>query len=246
MQGNNLYYQPALIGAGTIHFADIKTGLNLINEVFYLAEITEGPVSINWDTATVINIKLNDLMQSPREPAQYGDLPPIGMKPESYAYWSREFANWLYQNQKIDLWKRPGLKEFSRVNESERDFRVRLQQKAREQRDEAAEKLRQKYTPKFASLQEQLRRAQMAVEREQDQVRQQQMQTVFSFGTTILGGFLGNKRVSSGSFGRARSTMGGVNRSMKESRDVRAQQTVGAIQQRLRQRSRFSSRNRFF
>ena len=130
------------------------------------------------------------------EPAQYGDLPAIAMKAESYAYWSKDFANWLYQNQKVDLWKSPGLKEFSRVNESERDFRVRLQQKAREQRDEATEKLRQKYAPKFAALQEQMRRAQAAVEREKDQARQQKMQTALSFGATLLGGFLGRKVIS--------------------------------------------------
>ena len=92
------------------------------------------------------------------------------------------------------------------MNESERDFRVRLQEKAREQRDAAADKLRQKYAPKLAALQEQLRRAQAAVEREKDQARQQQMETALSFGTTLLGGFLGRKAVSVGSLGRARST----------------------------------------
>ena len=228
---NNLFYQPSIIGAGSIHFADVKTGINLIKEIFYLAELTEGPVSVNWDTAAMINIKINDLKQSPIEPAQYGDLPAIAMKPESYGFWSRDFTSWLYRNQKIDLWKSPSLKEFSRLEESERDFRIRLQQKAREQRDEATDKLRQKYAPKFTALQEQLRRAQATVERERDQVRQQEMNTAFSFGATILGGFLGSRRVSG-----ARSAMGGVGRSMKERRDVeRAQDSVSAIQQRLRQ-----------
>ena len=226
----NLFYQPAIIGAGSVHFADVKTGVNLIKEVFYLAEVTEGPVSVDWETAAVIDIKLKDLAQSPREPAQYGDLPAIAMKAESYAYWSKDFANWLFRTQKVDLWRSPSLKEFSRFNESERDFRVRLQQKAREQRDHENDKLRQKYAPKFASLQEQLRRSQATIEREKDQVRQQQMQTAFSFGATILGGFLGSKRSG------ARSAMSGVNRSMKEAKDVeRAQDTAGAVQQRLRQ-----------
>jgi len=227
----NLFYQPAMIGAGSVHFADVKTGVNLIKEALYLADITRGPVSIDWDTAATINIQINDLKESPVDSAQYGDLPAIAMKPESYTYWNKDFANWLYRNQKVDLWRSPSFKEFSRVNESERDFRIRLQQEAREQRDEATEKLRQKYAPKFASLQEQLRRAQATVEREKDQVRQQEMQTAFSFGASILSGFLGSRKVSS-----ARSAMGGVSRSMKEKKDVeRAQNTVGAFQERLRQ-----------
>jgi hypothetical protein len=234
--GCSLFYQPSLIGAGTIHFTDLKIGVNLLQDVFYLEEVTEGPVSINWNTSAEINVKLNDLEQIPREPAQYGSLPAIAMKAESYAYWSKDFVNWLSLNKKIDLWKSPSLKEFSRVNESEGDFRVRLQQKAREQRDEATEKLRQKYAPKFAALQEQMRRSQASVQREKEQAQQQKVQTALSFGATLLGGFLGRKVVSSSSISRAKSTFSGVSRSMKEANDIeRAQDTVAAIQQRLQQ-----------
>jgi hypothetical protein len=231
--GNTLFYQPAVVGAGTIHFADAKTGVNTIKEFLYLAEVTEGPVSINWDTVAQIPVKLNSFEQTPVEPAQYGELQAIAMKAESYSFWRKDFINWLYQTQKLDLWKSPALKEFSRLNETEQDFRLRLQQKAREQRDEAAEKLRQKYAPKFAALQEQMRRAQASVEREKDQVRQQNMDTALSFGATILGGFLGRR---TSSISRVRSTARGAGRSVKESRDVeRAENTVTAIQQRMRQ-----------
>ena len=105
--GYALFYQPSLIGAGTIHFTDLKTGVNLLQDVFYLAEVTEGPVSINWNTSAEINVKLNDLEQSPREPAQYGNLPAIALKAESYSFWSKDFVNWLSLNKKIDLWKSP-------------------------------------------------------------------------------------------------------------------------------------------
>jgi hypothetical protein len=196
----------------------------------------EGPIAIDWDSAAEIDFSVNDLEQSPMEPAQYADLPAIAMKGDSYGYWNKEFANWLYRNQKLDLWKAPSLKEFSNVGESERDFRVRLQQRARERRDEATDRLRQKYAPKIATLQEQMRRAQAAVEREKEQAKQHKIQTALSFGTTLLGGFMGRKVVSAGSLSRAKSTMSGVSRSMKESKDIGwAEDTVEAIQQRLQQ-----------
>ena len=69
---------------------------------------------------------------------------------------------------------------------AERDFRVRLQQIAREQRDEAVEKLRRKYAPKFEQLEERKRRAEQAVERETEQAKGQKMQTAISFGATLL------------------------------------------------------------
>jgi len=236
LPGQNLLYRPEIIGAGEVHFSNAKTGVNLIRDVVYRATILEGPMAIDWDSAVELDLNLNDLEQSPRESAQYANLPAIAMKDDSYRFWSKEYASWLYQNQKLELWRSASLKEFSRAGESDRDFRVRLQQQAREQRDEAAERLRQKYAPKIASLQERLRRAQAAVEREKDQAKQQKLQTALSFGATVLGGFMGRKTVSAGSLGRAKSTVSGVGRSMKESRDIeRAEDTVESIQQSLQQ-----------
>ena len=234
--GSNLVYQPGVVGAAEIRFSDTKTGVNLIKYVLYVASVGEGPVPIEWDRAAQMYVKINALEQSPKEPAAYSDLPTIAMKADSYAIWRKEFASWLFRTEQVDLWKSPALKEYSRVDESERDFRVRLQERAREERDEASSKLRQKYAPKFAALQEQQRRAQATVEREKEQSRQQKMETTLSFGTTLLGGFLGRKAISSGSLSRARSTMSRASRSMKEAKDVeRAEDNVSAIQQRLQQ-----------
>lgn len=234
--GSGLFYRPGVIGAAEVHVIDAKTSVNLVKYVFYLASVNDSPAPLDWDSSTEMYVKVKDLEQAPREPASFADLPPVAAKPDSYDLWKREFINWLLRTQGVDLWKSAVLKEYSRANESERDFRVRLQEKAREGRDEATDKLRKTYAPKFASLQEQLRRAQATVEREREQARQQKMETALSFGTTLLGGFLGRKAVSSGSLGRARSTMSRASRSMKEAKDIeRAEDTVEAVQQRMQQ-----------
>ena len=72
-------------------------------------------------------------------------------------------------DKELELLKSPRLEQSSNPGESERDFRVRLQQHAREQRDAAVEKLRQKYAPKIAALEERRRRSEQAVERESEQ-----------------------------------------------------------------------------
>ena len=230
---HELFYQAGLLCGGEIHFTDARTKIDLIKYVLYNTPLVDGPFPVDWNDSAETYLKINELLQTPNEPAAYGDLPTIATRAESYSTWNKEFVNWLLRSQKVDLWRSPGLKEYSRVNESERDFRIRLQQRAREQRDAEAEKLRQKYAPRIAALQEQVRRAQASVEREKGQVKQQQMEATLSFGATILGGFLGRK---AGSLGSARSTMSRVNRSMKEKQDVaRAEDTAAATQQRLRQ-----------
>lgn len=140
----------------------------------------------------------------------------------------------LYRSCKLELYRSAALHEVSRPGESERDFRVRLGQAAREQRDGFAEQLRQKYAPKIATLQDRIRRAQQAVETQQAQAKQAKFQTALSFGAAILSGFLGRKAVSAGSVGKATTAMRGVGRSMQEAKDVaRAEENVAALQSQL-------------
>ena len=99
-------------------------------------------------------------------------------------------------NETLELLKSPSTGEVSGADESERDFRARLQHKGREARDEAVEALRKKYGPKQAALDERLRRARQAVERESEQATGAQLQTAISVGATLVGALFGRKTVS--------------------------------------------------
>ena len=86
----------------------------------------------------------------------------------------------------------------------------------------------------MTTLQGRIARAQQAVGRETAQASQANLQTAISFGTTILGAFLGRKAVSVSTLGRATTAARGVGRSMKEQQDIgRAQESVEALQAQL-------------
>jgi hypothetical protein len=122
----------------------------------------------------------------------------------------------------------------SKPDESERDFRIRLQESTRQERDRASEMLRQKYAPRQAALQERRRRAEQAVERESEQAKQQGIQTAISVGATILGAFLGRKSINVGTIGRATTAARGAGRVLKETEDVgRAKETVAAVDEAI-------------
>jgi hypothetical protein len=234
--GQNLTYNPMLLGSAQVHFMDIKTEVDMIRDSTFVTPITEDPIAVNWNNSAEASFNISDLEKSPSETAQYSQLPAAAGNARSYGVWNKDFADWLYRDQKLELLKSPTLKQFSSLGESERDFRIRLQQSAREQRDEATEKLRQKYASKVATLEEQVRRAQQAVDREAEQAKQQKMQTAISVGTTLLSAFVGRKAVSYSSLGRATTAARGASRIMKESQDIkRAQETVATHQQRLQE-----------
>jgi len=229
----NVFYQPMLLGHAEIHYSKSKT-IDLTQTLTLLAPFGDGPIDLDWTDAKPIDLPVEDLESTPQPGAQFGELPPKAAKPKSYATWRKDFASWLYQNQRLELFESPSLELVSNPGESERDFRVRLQQLAREQRDAQVEKLRQKYAPKFAQLEDKKRRAEQSVAREAEQAKDQKLQTAISFGATLLSSFMGRKRVSMSTLGRATTAARGVSRTMREADDVdRAEDNVAAVTQRL-------------
>lgn len=233
-QGSKLVYRPRVLGAARVSFADAKTRINTVAVRQYMTEIGEGVIPVDWENAESSEIALSDLEKRAEDGALFADLPGSAAQGKNYAAWSREFGNWLYGTQTLDLLYSPGQKLFSNPDEAERDFRVRLQQNWREQRDEIVEALRKKYAPKIKTLQERIRKAEQAVEREKEQARQSGMQTAISFGATLLGAFTGRKLTAKSNLGRAATAARSASRSMSQRGDVnRAEESVEALQKQL-------------
>ena len=229
----SLTYHPTLLGAAEVRYSDSKT-VDMTQQVTLLATFNDGPVGLDWSTATPLDLPIEDLETEAQAGAQFVEAPADATKAKNYASWRKDLASWLYRNQRLELLESQTLDIVSNPGESERDFRVRLQQLGREQRDDAVEKLRRKYAPKLEQLEERKRRAEQAVAREAEQAKGQKVQTAISFGATLLSSFLGRKRTSLSTLGRATTAVRGVGRSMKESQDVdRAEDNVAAISQKV-------------
>ncbi|HKY44600.1 MAG TPA: DUF87 domain-containing protein [Pyrinomonadaceae bacterium] len=229
----SLSYHPMLLGAAEVRYSNSKE-VDVRQHLTLLAPIKDGPVELDWSEAVALDLPVEDLDSEPEAEAQFVEVPAQAAKAKSYATWRKDFASWIYRNQRLELLESPSLDIASNPGETERDFRVRLQQIAREKRDEAVEKLRRKYAPKFEQLEDRKRRAEQAVEREREQAKGQKFQTAISVGATLLSSFLGRKRASMSTLGRATTAVRGAGRSMKEAQDVdRAEDNVMAIEQKL-------------
>lgn len=231
--GGVILYQPRLLGAAQVRFIDPKTRVDVRRDIMVMTEITDSAVPVDWAAAEELAITANDLEKTPVD-AEYSACAPAASQVKNYEKWSKDFAAWIFAHHSLTLFKSPALNQTSQPGEEERAFRIRLQQTAREQRDAAADRLRQKYAPKIAALQERVRRAEMSRQREAEQAKRAKMDTIISLGSTLLGAFMGKKAMSVGTFGKAATTMRGVGRAMEQSSDVtRAGETVESLQQQL-------------
>jgi hypothetical protein len=226
--GCHLTYRPGILGAARVTFSDIRTRLSEAQAKMFVCPLSNGPIAVDWSGASEVGLTPADLQNGPQAAASFADL-PLAVRAKNLVTWGRDLAGWIYSSQSLGLMRSPGLGILSQTGESERDFRVRLAQMAREKRDEGIEILRKKYAPKLATLQDRQRRADQAVERQREQVRQQQMNVALSIGSTLLGAFTG-RRVGS----RASSAVRAVGRSSNERSDVeRAQENAAVIQKQM-------------
>lgn len=224
-------YHPAVLGIAQVHFLDDKNAVDQTRDVAFAAPITAQAVPVDWDSAAEIDLDSTDFDKEPAERAGFAEIPAAGAKPKNYDGWKKDFTNWIFANQKIELFESPSSGEVSKAGESERDFRLRLQQASREQRDQAVAEIRNRYAPKLAALEERIRRAGQALAKEKEQAGAQTINAALSIGTTLLGAFLGRKTFSQTNLRSAATAVRSVTKGYKETEDVnRAGETVQALQ----------------
>ena len=165
VEGMTLVYSPRLFCSAHVHITDQKKEVDVEEALHLLAPITDEALPVDWDAVEEAGFEESDLDAEAVDEGRFADLPSAAGKATSYKKWNREWKNWIYRNHALELLRSPTLDEWSRPMESERDFRIRLQQVAHERRDVMVEHLRKKYAPKIATLQERIRRAELAVER---------------------------------------------------------------------------------
>ena len=233
--GAALHYTPALLGTAGVRFQRATVDVDQAVDVAFLAPLVDGPSPVDWAAAAPAGVANGDVAATPAEgAATYDDPPGAAAEPKRYAAWQREFVTWLTQSQEVTVLRSKRLKLVSRPGEDEATFRLRVGQALREERDAAVAKLRQKFAPKVAALEERIRRADQAVQREEDQARGAGMDTAISLGATVLGAIFGRKKASATSIGRAGSVLRGAGRQRDQQADVdRAQETATALRQTL-------------
>ena len=227
-------YRPQLYGEAKVHFADAKSGVDHWENCTVRLDLDESLPPSPWDEATLDCDEQLEFDPTPRKPAKFAPLPGELTSPKIFASLSKQLKDHLYRTHCLTVHKVEGVKQTSRPGETEGDLRARLAHELHERRDAAVERLRQKYAAKWTSLEEQIRKAEQRVAKEQEQASQQTMSSMISFGASLLGALTGRKLVSAGNASKLGTSLRSASRIMKERQDIgHAEDTVEAYQQRL-------------
>jgi hypothetical protein len=224
-------YRPALLAEVDLHYARSALGLDEWKREVCVALLPADVPPNPWEEAETYAAL--DLSAEPDPELEFGKLPGAAARPASYRAWKSALKGYLYKNRPLELYRCAALKLVSEAGESDADFRVRLREAARDARDEEVEKLRDKFATRLARIDARIGKAVERVEREESQYSQQRMQTAISVGATVLDAFLGRKKLSRRSMGRATTAMRGAGRVSRERDDMRrAAESVDVLRDR--------------
>ena len=228
-------FDPELLGRVSVRFVDRKSGSRLREDLVFRSDIPREGDLADWFAANE-GFDLDRIQSKPPKEAPHRDLEPMATKSRSYTGWKRDLADHVYHEHRINLLKSLALDETAYPGESEREFRIRLGNLARERRDQERSVLQTRYERELQRLEAREAKAQDKVAVQKEQLSGQKMKTAISFGTTLLTALMGRKRLSQSTLSRAGRAMSGVGRSQREAGDVqRAETELAVIQEDLRE-----------
>jgi hypothetical protein len=229
-QGERLVYQPRVLAAVGAAYVSAELGINERRDFVLAANLNEGAGGVDWAGAEELGVKAADLEAEPEPDAVFGELPPALSEPVRYREWDKQLRRWLGVERALVLYKSATLGAISHVGESEREFRIRLQQLGNERRDLAKAKLQQKYAARLDALAARELRAAQARDRQAEQARDAKISAAVSVGTAVLGALFGRAR-SLGSASRVGTAVRRSGAIARESGDVqRAEETLAQVQ----------------
>ena len=230
-EGETLSYQPEVYAELTVTYTNARAKIDETESFAVALEVGPDDEQPYWDEAEEFSAEALERHKKPAADAAFAACPTPLCSAAKHKVWQKKLTSWIRTDRPLRLLKSPEMKIHSLAGESERDFRIRLQQLGNEKRDVAIGKLRDNYAKKVARLEDRIMTAEQAVDREAEQASGSKLDTALSVGTAILGAFLGRKRISTTSVSRAGTAARRAGNMRKQMGDVkRAEAKVEKIE----------------
>jgi len=196
VKGNRLQYRPAIFGECKLHYVRASYEVDDWRDCEVLQPVHGEMPEPVWDSALVLeNSPILD--EEPEPSAEFVDLPSPLAQEKNYKRWSKELESHLYRTEKRVLWRCKELDEFSESGETEADFRIRVTQEAREQRDAKKEKISAKFAKRLDRAKIAVRKAEQVADEQKSQFWARLAEMLLSVVQMFLGG--SKRRVSASS-----------------------------------------------
>lgn len=214
-----LVYRPAMYAEGSMHFIRKTADLDRWQDAKHILPCHRGFPDDLWESSEVFP-EGGELLDDPEDDFNFSDIPNELLGKGKYRSYKSSYKDHLYRHCSATLYKSPLVKGYAPFGDKS-DAVAHFRHKLHEARDEAIEKLRDKFESKMKSLEKKRQTAIDRVEREEGQ----KWTSWISAGTSLLGAFLGGRRT------RISTVARGVGYATQQGGDVkRAEEMVAIIE----------------
>lgn len=224
LENASLVYTPGVIGKAIIHFQDKNMGLREDQERNLILSSSE---FMNWEKSQ--EVKISGLLSGPEQKGKFSEIPSSLNDPKDFNELKKSFTDFLFYNSNFKLYHSAPLKIYSKPNESKAEFILKLNQMARESRDEEVDKIEQKYAKEFEKLKLKMSKSQDTLTKKQAAASSLKQEALLSAGESVVGMFMGRRSTSSAS-----KAMNKYQKSKTVSVDIdKAQKDIVSINQEM-------------
>jgi len=194
--GAKTIYRPAILGQASMHFVRATSSVDYWDDTSLLVPVADTPADAFWNDSTTIPDGVLELGSRPESEFQFADLPPAYSSAKNFKVWDKELKEHLFRNHQVTIFSSKALKRNSKPGQPEDEARIELSQAAREARDLAVGKLKEKTAEKLKSLQSKIATAEQRLVKEKAEEKSKWMNSMLNIATSVLGAVMGNKIAS--------------------------------------------------
>lgn len=203
-----LAYRPLLLAQAAILYDDTKSRVrHTTKHAFHVHEV-ESSGYVRWDEHSAAVIEKRDLDDKPRGEI-FAEVPAALSDPKRLKELQADLVDVLYKDYTLKVPYNAHFKVYGEPDEEAGKFEARVNQAAREARDEALDKVTERMENKIETLEERIKRKERELAEEQRKAQagqQDQLISVVEAGLSFLGGSRSARNISR--IGRASSRTG--------------------------------------
>ncbi len=225
-----MVYRPHLLRMAEVHFLLRKASVAGTRSVTWVNPILEETVA--WDEMVQVPVTAGDLLSDPVGGIGFSALPGYAMNQQSYEQATQDFKEWLYRQEKAEIFHYEELDTYSQWGEKECEFRARLAHQVREKRDLEVQKIRAAAIQKFDAIQARLTTAEGQLARQKSEATSAKMEAGVSILTGVLGALLGGSKRGGimGKLAKGKAAISSASSAFRQGHDVTmAEEKVAAI-----------------
>lgn len=205
VESKGFFYRPALLAQAEVRYLALKYKMEHTQKFTALVDDPKGGL-VRWDNFAWRSYDPDSLSHEGLPQARYATLPVWLSTAKSVTPYEKDFVDYVFRSGAIRVRVNEALKVYAGPTETAADFKERCSQAARTAMQAEIAKVEKTFAAKTTALQTKLKRQQMEVDQQEDEVRQRGLEELSTGADLVLGLLGGRKRKISSSLTKRRMT----------------------------------------